>query len=448
MVTVQDVRREMLYRGPTDLGRVVPITSLTTTTAVSSQLASGTVSAERYINKHLWRGEAASSADYWRICTNFAASTGTFTHAGTNYSDTTATGEELEILEHDPYLYLEAINLTLAKVRRRYEVELPAWQSYRNWLDDFSWIRNPADVRKVELVRSPQLTRNRFFANRSYNSSDALVPDFWTLAGSGASIAYSTTQAWKGASSLAITRAGTDCTVSQTVDHALNTGVGDDSLRGETVGMIARVWSAVASQVRLRITDGVDTTNSSYHTGGSGWEELSVSHTVSSTATTLTFSVRVETSNTVAYVGEAAGFYGTVTDGFRRDNYGSTREWDVKFDQSAYQLPVSLPARGFGTYWRITALRPYGPLDWARLSAWSNETTTIDAPLEVMAAGGLAHLYGKLAGQKDIDTTRYQELAARWTFKFERLARAHIAESGPPGLPLGGRTLAYAARRP
>lgn len=438
----------MLRRGPAELGRIVPITSLTTTTVVASSLASGTVSAERYINKHLWRGEASTSADYWRICTNFAAATGTFTHAGANYSDTTATNEELEILEHEPYLYNEAINLTLGKTRRRYAVELPAWQAHSHWLDDFTWLRNPADVRKVELVVSPQLTRNRYFNNRSYDSSDALAPDFWTLSGSGATMAYSTTQAWKGSASLAITRAGTDCSLAQTVPHALHTGVGDDSLRGETVGMTAWVWSAVASQVRLRITDGVDTTNSSYHTGGSGWEELSVSHTVDDAATTLTFSVRVETSNTVAYVGEAVGFFSTVNDTLRRDNYYPRTQWDVRFDQSGRDLPVTLPSVGRSAFWRIISWRPYPQLDWTRLAAGSDETATIDAPLDLLVSGALAHLYTKLSGTPDIDTTRYQQLAGTWNFRWEQLARNHLHEPGGPGIPLGRRQLAFSAGRP
>lgn len=456
--TVQEVRREMLRRGPAELGRIVPITSLTTTTITVSQLATGTVSTEKFQNKWLTRGEASTAADRVRVCAAngatpaFTSSTGVFSHAGANYSDTTATDEELEILEHEPYLYDEAINVSLGKTRRLYEVEVPARAASRhwlaNWLANFSWLRQPGDVRKVELVHSPQLTVNRYLQNRSTYSAGVLQPDGWSLIGNNATMAYSATQIWGGGQSLAITRAGTNATLFQTIPHALNTGVGEDSLRGQTVGMFARVWSSVASQVRLQVTDGVDTTNSSYHTGGSGWEELSLSHEVDSAATKVTFALLVESDNTVAYVGEAVGFWGTIHDGLRRGNSHTTPYWDARFDQSGSSLSIDLPNRGYGGHWRIIALRPYPQLDWTRLAAGSDETTTIDAPLDILVAGGLAHLYLKLSGMTGVDTTRFKELATIWMFKWEQLARSHIYEPGGPGIPLGRKPLAYAARRP
>ena len=446
--TFQLVRQEMCRRGPVELGRLVPITSLTTTTVVCSQLATGTVASGKFEGKWIVRPGAASAADRVRLCTAFTASTGTLTHAGANYSDTTATDENVEILEYEPWFYDEAINIALGKLKKRYQGMLPPRQTYKNWTDDLTWLDKPRDIRKIERVYSPQLTQNRYFQNYStYSSSDVLTPDFWTLAGSAATMARSTTQVWKGGSSLAITRAGTDCTISQTLDHGLNDGVSGDSLRGQTAGMVARTWSAVASQVRLRITDGTDTTNSSYHTGGSGWEELTASHTVNAAAITLTFSVRVETSNTVAYVGEAAGHTGTVDDTLRRDNYRSETEWDWRADQSGSSFPVELPTAGIGSHWRISALRSYPQADWARLAAGSDESVIIDAPLVTVATGALAHLYYKLSRTPGIDTTRYEKLSIEWMLKFQKLAMDHAYGPAPNALPLK-RPMAYASARP
>ena len=62
--------------------------------------------------------------------------------------------------------------------------------------------------------------------------------------------------------------------------------------------------------------------------------------------------------------------------------------------------------------------------------------------------GALAYMFRKLAGMPNVDTTRWKEHAIRYEFAFDRLAREHIYEPKAYGLPLGGRTLVSAARRP
>ena len=66
-----------------------------------------------------------------------------------------------------------------------------------------------------------------------------------------------------------------------------------EGYKNTTVTMSARVQTSVASQVRLRITDGVGATFSSYHTGGGTYETLSVTRTVSGSATTISLGLGV-----------------------------------------------------------------------------------------------------------------------------------------------------------
>ena len=80
----------MLNRAGDSVGILAPLTSLSTTTAVASTWATGAQYLSEYFSRnYLVRSEAASNADWLRSCSAFAGSTGTWTHDGTNYSDTT-----------------------------------------------------------------------------------------------------------------------------------------------------------------------------------------------------------------------------------------------------------------------------------------------------------------------------------------------------------------------
>lgn len=54
---------------------------------------------------------------------------------------------------------------------------------------------------------------------------------------------------------------------------------------GKTVTVSVRVHSSVASAIRVSIDDNVASAASSYHTGGGGWETLTVTKTISASAT-------------------------------------------------------------------------------------------------------------------------------------------------------------------
>ena len=107
----------MIRKLPGDLWREDAITSLTTTTIVSNSLLFGGISNDRYAGQWAWRPDTTTTADKTRYITAFASATGTLTHAGTNYSDTTATGENVIISRVEPYIVRQAIDSAVRRLK-------------------------------------------------------------------------------------------------------------------------------------------------------------------------------------------------------------------------------------------------------------------------------------------------------------------------------------------
>ncbi len=315
MPTLREYRQAMLLREP-ELGRTLPISSLTAQTIVASRVALGNESGAAQRNVYLLRTDGAA-ADRDRIqsaTTEFAPGSGTFTHDGTAYADTTATSEDVEVWNHNPIIAEEAIQQALKKTQYLDETIIPTHLGTRYWLGALDWIKESGDILKIARRPSRVLTRNRQFAKwNGIDSAGVLVPDDWTLTGSGGVFARSTTVNRATAPfSLSATRVGTTLTITQTPGLAW-TGVSADSLRGRPVGAAAWVQSAQTSSVRLRITDGVDTSNGDYHTGGGTFEEITVEHTLNDAATTLAISARVEVDEEAIF-DECYGFTENIDD--------------------------------------------------------------------------------------------------------------------------------------
>jgi len=121
------------------------------------------------------------------------------------------------------------------------------------------------------------------------------APTSHILAGSGASVARESSIIKKSTYSMKLTRSGADCSISH------NASV-DPYYRGKKVTLGCWVYATVASRGRLSIDDGISSaSNSSYHTGGSSWEFIEVTHNVSKTATQLQVSFEVNTGDTAVY---------------------------------------------------------------------------------------------------------------------------------------------------
>lgn len=120
------------------------------------------------------------------------------------------------------------------------------------------------------------------------------APTEHTLSGAGASVARESTTIKIGTYSAAVTRAGADTALYYNLPS-----YADYLGRKMTFG--AWVYATVASRARLSISDGVGSTNSSYHTGGSSWEYLTVTRNIDPSATRIRSEMQVNTGNTTAY---------------------------------------------------------------------------------------------------------------------------------------------------
>ena len=428
MTTAKAVLKRMVDLMPDDMGMHFAIASGSGTTVVVSELANSKYADDYFDDWTLIRPEAATTADRLRNITAFAKATGTFTVA--TMSDTTFTSETVILLHRSitARAMMDAIQHSLQRSRRLYTLEFPAHASVDHWLRDAqSWIEQPSDVIRAGWSTRPILTVNRYMENwPSYDSSGNLVPAGWLLSGSGASYGRSdlesdTSIASRTRYGLSITRAGTDCYTYQRVPLRI-TGDTDDGLYGETVTGMARVHADTASRVRVRVTDGVDTTNSDYHTGGSTFEELTAQHTVNAAATYLEVQVRVETGDVTAYVDEAALAFGTWDDSMRKDNY----HWYPalpSWNQSG-GLPARLLPRQKGSSYRISAFRSYPALDSTRLASGAADPDTIDAPEDLIAYGALAQLFKR--AMRDNEANSFEAYkAAEYEQTYQSLHKQH-----------------------
>lgn len=444
MPTLKEVRRKMLELNP-GFGELSVITALSTT-SVTVGAKSAPVNSAVHVNKYLLRAEAASAADRLRMCSGFAS--GVFSHAGTNYADTTATDEYLEIHEYDPTHLDRAIQVTLGRLRRNDRETFPTVSGLRHYpLDACPWIDQPARELKWSLRDSPVISRDRYVQKwNTVNSAGALTPDWWTL--SATTPVRSATQHWRQATSTKITRAGSDLTMSQTVGLLLNgaAAANGEDLRGVNITVCATVWSEAASQVRVRISDGLTTTNSAYHTGDSTWRELSAAMDVSTSATTLTITVSVETSNMACYVGDVfACETSRFGDAVRRDAYLDRTLDALDTDDYEQGPPITFVIRepiGRGRQLVLNSSRPFPRFDDARIAAGTADADSTDAPLVPLATGAIAETYRALSMHEGVDGGAFAAKHLYWRAQFEQLAARYLYA---PSNPRGGANLPAAA---
>ena len=384
MPTYTQIMQEMLREAPV-LGSTESIASGSATTCVVSRLATGSVSANSYRNWWMLRTGPAGAADRERICSTFADTTGTLTHAGANYSDTTFTSETLILLRppFQPHLVDAAIRETITSIPRIDITEMATVQGQRlYWLSDLDWIKQESDVLRVELWPTNVLSRNRYLSK--WSVADAAAADSFTLAGAAGTIARSTTTGGESPYSAAVTRAGTDVTLTQTVGLLDARGT-DDSLRGEKVTVVAYARAGAASSLRLFVSDGITTTNSSYHAGSGAFAELSKEVTLAAAATALTFGAELKTNETV-YIDELYLVFGELTDGVRR-SAGVNKSVVVprEYLDGAGPKALLLPERGFGAQYAIYSYRPFAEI--------TTDAQSTDCDLKLAATGALARVF-------------------------------------------------------
>lgn len=424
MTTLAQYRQRMLALDP-DLGRVENIASLPTegNAIVVTRLAVGNIDPDKFIDTWLLRPEAASQpADRLRFCHDYNPRTGELFHDATAYADKTVDSEEVEIHVLEPYLLDEVIQHATRTTRFLDEAILPTRLDGRYSLHDLAWIRSPSDLVKVGRRASPVITPNRHMQKWfGYDSSGLLVPDRWTLAGSGATFARSTTtrDPVRDQYSLSVTRVSNNASVAFTVG-LLTTGASSDDLQGQTVTGVVVGQSANASSLFVTVTDGVDTTKASTgHTGGSDFEEITAEHAINAAGTTLTVTATVEVDE-AAIIAELYLMVGTLSDDVRRDAYRTAWETVQHFQQ---QSPLILDSfRGRGEQLVIVTERPYQEFTASRVLAGTADADVHDAPLDLIAYGALSRLYETRRAESADDVAK----AADFRDRYKQLAEAHL----------------------
>ena len=134
----------------------------------------------------------------------------------------------------------------------------------------------------------------------SWSAGTSVAPDGWTLTGAGAAVARIATagNVQYGQAAVTVTAAlntATDLAQSITVSTTLNT-----ALRGPFVTFSCKVKCSTASRVFLKVDDGIGTTSSSNHSGGGGWETLTVTRDVDDAATKVECSLEISSGASIS----------------------------------------------------------------------------------------------------------------------------------------------------
>jgi hypothetical protein len=277
-------------------GRAGSISSGQPTAATLSALIDNSSDDSMYVDWHLFMLDAANETDKERTVTAWDASSGIASWE-TARTDTTYTNETY-ILVPDYSLdeFRRAVNTALAQSKRTYRYVLPLIPGFSNYsLDQLTWLEGAEDVDSVWVGTSANMLHNEDF--EFWQNGSSLAPDGWTLAGSGATVARSSTGIRSPYSAL-VTRASADATLYQaspaTLVQYLTRSV---SAPLPTVSFGAWVTTSTASIARVGIYNGSSTTWSSYHTGDGVPQFLESTYATTATDTALRFVCSVDTTN-------------------------------------------------------------------------------------------------------------------------------------------------------
>lgn len=127
-----------------------------------------------------------------------------------------------------------------------------------------------------------------------WENGASAAPTEHTLTGVGATVAREATIVKKGTYSVKVTRVTNDVTLYYDLPQYAD-------YKGRKIIFGCWIYATVASRVRIAISDGVGSTNSSYHAGNSAWQFITVTHNMDSSATRLRVEMQVNTGDTSGY---------------------------------------------------------------------------------------------------------------------------------------------------
>lgn len=400
-------------------GRTGAITSGAATTAVLAGLIGYP---DVGVGDLLLMPDAANDGDQVRAITAWAASTGTATFA--TRTDTTYTSENYILLPRGADWTVddlrEAINETLRRTRYSYRSVIPSRDDVREYLLTAGYLRFDADIDGVYKRDAPGLLLNEDFTNWQAGASAA--PDEWTLTGSAATITRSTTFASRGAYVAQVIRAGTDARLRQIVQYQVARQLIEDLA---DVAVSVRCVATAASRVRVGINNGVDTTWSSYHTGGSNLETLTATRTLTAAATAINVDLVVETGDITGSFDAAYLVEGTsVPSSFSAAGSEAYPLTPVRYQLvNRGEVPALILQSPLGRNQQIVM---QARLTFAELSADSGAT---DCPEELLLHGALYRLFSK--HKPGEDRTRLDRMATLHGKAYRTLAAGLIDRPAP-----------------
>jgi hypothetical protein len=158
----------------------------------------------------------------------------------------------------------------------------------------------------LKIYKQLTQTTNTLVPNGGFEvwtAGPALAPDNWILSGTGAAVAREATTIHDGTYSARLTRTGGGGAANDAyLTQPIHPTKGIAYWRGQTVTFRAWVYATVNNRARISIDDGIALVSySSYHTGNSTWQQLTVTKTISLTATVMNVRVDIDTGSTVAY---------------------------------------------------------------------------------------------------------------------------------------------------
>ncbi len=185
------------------------------------------------------------------------------------------------------------------------------------------------EVLAVAIPNSTNFLLNGDF--EEWVSGTAVAPGGWIKSGAGSTIARESTIVKLGTYSTKLTRVGTDCNIYQNL-------VGQEKPAaywvGKTITFGCWVYATVADRARLSITtDGTGTVSSSYHTGDSTWQFLTVTTTLGGALSYASCTLEVLTGNTAAYFDGAISIEGSILSSFS-PRLAKETAWANHFTQS------------------------------------------------------------------------------------------------------------------
>lgn len=411
-------RLTILQRVAPQIGGLVGnITSGTATTAVLEGVV-GAMNDDDLNDDLLGMPDAATAADQVRIISDHTGTTGTVTFA--TRADTTYTSETYFTIPRNTFTLQElrqAVSTAMRETKRTYRYVVPTRDDDQEYeLADLSWLRNADDVDGVQYRGCPNMVFNANFAH--WHNGTTSAPDGWTLNGSGATIARSTTFASFGAYVAQVTRVGADATLTYDIPYQLAKQLIDDLA---TVAIKVRCTATVASRVRVGINDGTSTTYSSYHSGDGEPEDLEVSVTLTADASKVQIVLSVDTGNTMGSFDFAPMVEGSsVDDQLWRGGDGGYLPQEIRHEVlnigsgvPVLQLRSSLSRKG---QLIVITRRPFADL--------TSDSASTEAPEDVITAKTIFELAS--LRKPGMDQARMTELRTTWGRAYAQLAKGLI----------------------